>query len=303
MSSSQRVVVAGPDKRLLDTEIAMIADYLAGAGRLLVMQDPGDEPGLEEVLAGFGVGVRNDVVVDKISQLFGGDALVPLVPADGYDATHKITKNFTYQTFYPMARSIEVLDETPDGASVTSIARTSEYSWGERSDEEIEAGTIQLDEGIDAAGPLTLGAAITRSVEKENPDDLEKAGGEAEGGMIAGKEQRSDGETADGETTDGDAAGGPAPSPLEARLLLFGDSDFASNAYFNASGNGDLILNGIAWLAERGELVSIRPRSMKSSMVILTPAQESFYGWTILVMAPLAITVVGVGIWARRRRL
>jgi ABC-type uncharacterized transport system involved in gliding motility auxiliary subunit len=89
----------------------------------------------------------------------------------------------------------------------------------------------------------------------------------------------------------------------ETRLLLFGDSDFPSNTYFQLAGNGDLILSGIAWLAEQGELVSIRPKSATPRIVVLTSQQAFFYFWTIVAFAPLAITVAGVGIWMRRKKL
>ncbi|HXH27550.1 MAG TPA: hypothetical protein VNL37_00795, partial [Candidatus Polarisedimenticolia bacterium] len=102
------------------------------------------------------------------------------------------------------------------------------------------------------------------------------------------------------------AKGGAAEASAhgkEARLLLFGDSDFLSNAYFNASGNGDLALNGIAWLAEQGELVSIRPKTSVPRLVILSATQLRYSFWTIVALAPIGITAVGVGVWVRRKRL
>jgi hypothetical protein len=36
---------------------------------------------------------------------------------------------------------------------------------------------------------------------------------------------------------------------------------------------------------------------------VLTSQQASFYFFTIVAFAPLAITVAGVGIWMRRKRL
>ncbi len=286
------LVVAGVEKRFLDAEVAMIAEYLERDGRLFLLQDPGRDPGLGEVLARFGVAVRDDVIIDKISQLFGGDALVPMVPGDAYDGTHPITRNFDYQTFYPMASSIAVDQELPEQVSVAKLARTSDYSWGEMSAEERRGGTITMNEGVDVAGPLTIGAAIVRSAppggagEDDGPD-------EADGGEV-------DDLTGEGGNASGDEA---TAGGTETRLLLFGDSDVLSNAYFNASGNADLMLNGIAWLAEQGELVSIRPRAHTPRIVVLTTQQVFFYFWTIVALGPLAITVAGVGVWLRRRKL
>jgi ABC-type uncharacterized transport system involved in gliding motility auxiliary subunit len=268
------VVIAGPQKAFLEAEARMIGDYLETGGRILCLQDPGVDPGLESVLSRYGVGVRKDVVIDKVSQLFGGDARIPMVPADGYDEFHPVTKTFQLQTFYPLASSISIADTLPEGVTATKLAQTSPYSWGETSDQEFRSGSMRLDQGKDTAGPVTIGAAMTRKIGPATP----------------------------AESPAGDQAGAKPAEP-EVRLLLFGDSDFLSNAYFNASGNGDLALSGIAWLSEQEELVSIRPKTSTPRIVILTPQQVRAYFLTMVAVAPIAITVVGVGIWLRRRKL
>jgi ABC-type uncharacterized transport system involved in gliding motility auxiliary subunit len=155
------------------------------------------------------------------------------------------------------------------------------------SEEELQGDRpTQMNEGTDHRGPVTLGAAIVVGRVQEDPAEQESV----EGG---------EGAATDGES---DEAADEAPSP-ETRLLLFGDSDFPSNTYFQLAGNGDLILSGIAWLAEQGELVSIRPKSATPRIVVLTSQQAFFYFWTIVAFAPLAITVAGVGIWMRRKKL
>jgi ABC-type uncharacterized transport system involved in gliding motility auxiliary subunit len=272
------VVVAGARKTLLPEEVRIIGDYLEKGGRLLCLQDPETDPGLADVLGSYGLRVRPDVVIDKVSQLFGGDARIPMVPADGYDEVHPITKTFRYQTFFPLASSVEIASSLPEGVAATRLAQTSPYSWGETSQEEFRRGRMTLDEKADTRGPVTIAAAVTRKAAASAVPDSSGPGG-------SGKD------------------GGAEPSPAETRLLLFGDSDFLANSYFNASGNGDLALNAVAWLSEQEDLVSIRPRTSTPSIVILTPQQVRYYFWSIVAMAPIAITVVGVGIWARRKKL
>ena len=266
------VVIAGPQKAFLDAEVKMIRDYLDRGGHLFFMQDPGGDAGLGEVLAGYGASVRHDVIVDKVSRLFGGDYLVPLVPADGYDAVHPITKAFRFQTFYPLAASVEIKASLPEGVTATRLAQTSPLSWAQPDNGELKSGRLTLNEGAGVRGPLVVGAAFTKKV------------------AAAAKPVEP-------------AKDKPSPAPLEARLLVFGDSDFLSNAYFNASGNGDLALSGIAWLVEHEELVSIRPKTSLPSMLVLSRQQMFFYLWSIVAVAPLAVIVVGVGIWVRRKKL
>ena len=262
------VVIAGPQKPFLEAEARMVKDYLDKGGRVFFMQDPDTDPGLKSLLASYGVEVRKDVVIDKISQLFGGDALIPMVPADGYDEFHPITKSFRYQTFYPLASSIAIQDKLPDGVSATKLAQTSQYSWGETNEAEIRSHRVTLDPGADTKGPLTLAAAITR----RPPAPVDPA-----------KPQ--------------------SKSAPETRLLVFGDSDFLTNASFNAAGNGDLALNAVAWLSEQEDLVSIRPKTSVPRVVVLSPQQAFYYFWTIVALAPVIITAVGVVIWVRRKKL
>jgi len=262
------VVIAGPQKAFLEAEAKMIRDHLEKGGRVFYMQDPETDPGLHDVLAAYGVTVRKDVVVDRISQLFAGNALMPMVSADGYDEFHPVTKTFKYQTFYPLASSIAIADKPPEGVTATKLAQTSAASWGETNEQELKSGRITLDAGVDTKGPLTIGAAVVRS----------KPGASAE---------KKD----------------PEKPGDETRLLVFGDSDFLTNASFNAAGNGDLALNGIAWLSEQEELVSIRPKTSMPRVVILTRQQVLTYLITIVAFPLIGTVAIGTGIWLRRKKL
>ncbi len=281
------LIVPGPDKAFLTEEVATLRSYLDAGGRALILLDPGTDAGLSDLLRAFGLAVRRDVIIDKVTQIFGGDARVPMVQTGGYDLYHPITKSFEYQTFYPMASSIEIAATLPEGVIASRLASTSEVSWGESTQTEVESGRITFDGGVDTKGPVIVGAAIRRAI-RDRADA--PAGGNGPSGEDDPAEDAPDGE--------GDAAGDP-----ETRLVLFGDSDFLTNAYFNASGNGDLGLSAIAWLAEREELVSIRPKTSEPHLVILSTAQIFYYFWTIVALMPISIATAGVAIWIRRRRL
>lgn len=267
------VVIPGPQKPFMDAEVKLLEEYLGGGGHVLYLQDPETDSGLAPVLSSYGVTMRDDIVVDKVSRLFGGDYLMPLVPADGYDEFHPITKTFRFQTFFPIARSIEIAASLPEGVTATKLAQTSPLAWAQPSEGELKTGRLTLKEGTGVKGPITLGVAVTRKVEKAPKPEAEAA-------------------------SDGDKKSVP-----ETRLVAFGDSDFLANGYFNASGNSDLALSMIAWLAEQEELVSIRPKTSLPRIVILTPQQARYYFWTIVAFFPVTVAVVGVGIWWRRKKL
>ena len=87
----------------------------------------------------------------------------------------------------------------------------------------------------------------------------------------------------------------------EARLVVIGDSDFATNARIPFVGNGDLFFNTINWLAQDEDLISIRPKSATNRSITLTESQQrNILVLTILLM-PLAVIGMGTYIWWKRR--
>ncbi|RMG62298.1 MAG: hypothetical protein D6715_12425 [Calditrichaeota bacterium] len=87
----------------------------------------------------------------------------------------------------------------------------------------------------------------------------------------------------------------------KAQLLVVGDSDFASNAYIRNSGNYDLALNMVNWMAEEEDLITIRPREFDDRRVNLTQKQSKTVLYVSVFALPLMIILAGVVIYYRRR--
>ena len=88
------------------------------------------------------------------------------------------------------------------------------------------------------------------------------------------------------------------------RMVVCGDSDFASNLYVTVLGNKDFFLNIVHWLAEAEELISIRPKKDETypfSPLFLTENQKKFIFWFSVVVQPLLILCIGIVIYTRRR--
>ena len=69
----------------------------------------------------------------------------------------------------------------------------------------------------------------------------------------------------------------PAPDAPPGQLMVFGDSDFATNFYLNLLGNRDLILSAVAVLAEDPALIAVRRKGLPSgtlSPISLTDGAE-----------------------------
>lgn len=287
------LVIPGPEKDLFPDEIETIRNFLHKGGRVFVMVDPQTVPGLVEFLAEFGVRLEDDVVVDTVSRLMGGDYFMPLVSEYEY---HAITQKFRYATFYPFARSVDTTEETPEGISTTVLARTSQNSWSER---QLDEQQVTFDQEKDKAGPIPLAVVATikykdTKAEKEAHEGEEPVESEAE--LSEEKEQEED-KTEGGEETEEETI------KPEGRLAVFGDSDFVSNRYYYTSGNGNLFLNTAAWLTEEPDLISIQPKTASPKTIQLTPSQGRMIFFVSLIILPLAVLVTGITIWARRRSL
>ncbi len=87
----------------------------------------------------------------------------------------------------------------------------------------------------------------------------------------------------------------------DARLVVIGDSDFASNQWAGLQRNGDLFFNTINWLSQEEGLISIRPKSPQNRRVNLTEAQQKGLTWFSLALLPGIVILSGVYIWWKRR--
>ena len=87
----------------------------------------------------------------------------------------------------------------------------------------------------------------------------------------------------------------------ETRVVVFGDSDFASNGALGIQGNRDLFMNTVGWLSQQEDLISIRPKEPDDRRITLTAAQQSNIVWLSLFGIPAIIFGTGVYGWWRRR--
>ncbi len=85
------------------------------------------------------------------------------------------------------------------------------------------------------------------------------------------------------------------------RLVVIGDSDFATNQFVTAYGNGDLILNAVNWLAEQEELIGIRPTPSSERPIFLTAQGSRWVLFTTLLVLPLLPALAGIALRWRRR--
>ena len=271
------LVIAGPQKPLFDEEQAALKSYLNRGGKIMVLLEPYADGGLQEFLESYGIILSEDIVIDKLSKVFGGSYLLPVVTEYGF---HKITKDFSLATFYPEARSVRPMEAPPAGIHLDVLASTSANAWAETDFAMLQQGQASFDEKKDRPGPVPL--------------------------VVIAEIQLREGQGAEAPEGPKQHEQGPAHSdqdnPLsKAHLLVAGDSDFINNTHFGLSGNGDFFLNMVNFLAEEENLIVIKARKGQGQPVILTESQAQMLLWTVLVFVPLVVLMAGFMVYRVRR--
>jgi hypothetical protein len=87
----------------------------------------------------------------------------------------------------------------------------------------------------------------------------------------------------------------------EARIVAFGDCDFAANRNLRGLYNQDLALNAVHWAADRTDRITLRPKALPPHQFPLTPQEtlRMLYGVGLLV--PELLLLAGGIAWLRRR--
>jgi ABC-type uncharacterized transport system involved in gliding motility auxiliary subunit len=96
-------------------------------------------------------------------------------------------------------------------------------------------------------------------------------------------------------------AGSRTSNEKGARIVVIGDSDFASDQWISLQHNGDLFFNSIDWLAQDENLISIRPKEPTDRRITLTQSQILALQWVEMLFLPGIVIIMGISIWWKRR--
>jgi len=279
------LVVPGPRVNFVAPELDAFSRYLDRGGRMLVMIDPElDEKGgvvrtgLEEWLHARGVEVGDDLVVDPSSTLpfFGAETI--FVRATGAHPIVVSLEQADYPVIFALSRSVRA-GTVPADLEAQTLLQTSPDGWGERD----LANLRGVEKGAtDTAGPVPVGVAVG-AASKSKPPGLEELEAEMDEAEPAAPAK--------------EATEGPAW-----RLVVFGDSDFATNGQLANVGNPTLLANAFNWLLEREKLIGIGPKKPEQVRLSLSPGQVDAIWWGALAGLPALAVAAGVAVWSRRRR-
>jgi ABC-type uncharacterized transport system involved in gliding motility auxiliary subunit len=175
---------------------------------------------------------------------------------------HPITRNFDVAVFFPTARSVGIAETDVEAVTVQYLAKTGKSAWGETNLDLIDRGQAVKDEE-DYPAPLPIALIAVKRFEDGVPDST---------GV-----DRSE-------------------------VVVFGDTDFADNGSFRLSGNADLFLNVINYLAEEKDRIAIRAKRGLGDRLLMTESQGRFIFLISVVVLPLSVITFGATVFVRRQR-
>ena len=89
----------------------------------------------------------------------------------------------------------------------------------------------------------------------------------------------------------------------DTRIVVVGDSDFASNAQLTVvPGNLNFVLNVFAWLSENEELIAIRPSGKQDTPVILSEGDRRAIVYVTVLGTSQAVVLAGFIAYLLRRK-
>ncbi|MBG99210.1 MAG: hypothetical protein CMN58_02550 [Solibacterales bacterium] len=267
------LIVAGPQTRIEAPELDILKEYVVGGGRLLLMIGQSKSPEIADLVAEWGIRIKDDTIVDLtgIGQLFGGGPLTPLVA--NYE-DHPITEVMgSAATFFPYARTVEPGDPVANW-KVDQLFSTTSGSFATEKLEIVDQELVR-NSARETEGPISVAVAATHDI----PEKTEDSESSSENEEVIGSEE----------------------SEKQGRVVVIGSSRFARNYSLGRGSNLDLLLNALNWLSSDEDLISIRPSDPENTPLDLTQSDMTKLFFLTVIGLPTLIVILGLWVWWRRR--
>lgn len=268
------LVVAGPKDDFIEKEVAYVETYLMQGKPAFLMGERESGTRYRELVSRWGADLGTTTVIDPQRLLRTGGFMPDIEPHRITRALSESKRQVALGTTTPLMRSPAAGNRTDTNGnrfaaySIYPLLKSSSAAWAE-TDLDLGKG-ISHDTG-EQRGPFEAALAITVWPAKSEEKDGKKT-----------------------------VTAGPAK---ELNIAVFGDSDFISNWYLGEiPGNRDLFVNTANWAIGQEDRITIPPKTMKSYPLNLTEGERSFIAWFSLLVLPLAVIVVGISVYVRRKK-
>ena len=251
---AQIIVIAGPAQPLSQQSVALLAGFLQNGGSLVILEGPmidNSNAFMPDPLADYLLNTWGITLGNNVVITLEANQPSLMAKAAAY-TNHLITQKMgTYTPSFPFARSIQVA-ALPSGVTGQEIIYT----------------TQNYQNCFPACSWATSdvnGLASWYSDQQSNPP-------QSANDLL-----------------------GPIPiaaaaenSTTTARVVVFGSSDFASNAY-RYPGNLDLLLNAIDWSAKQEQLINLTPKESKERTFVASVTKYSSIATNLIERTPVDI--------------
>lgn len=268
------LVIASPEKDFDDIATNAITDYINKGGNILwlnaAMAKQVDLPNVNKVLALYGIKpFEVGIIRETDSSKMVADSPDLILPEIQYaDATSKLYNAEGVIFINATKINVGTDDELKTlNVTKTDLVKTSENAYF-RTNFQNTANDPQSDE---TKGEYLLGAQFDKTITEANEEAKTQA--------------------------------------VKSKLIIYGENYFVSDYQLTQStqtpmiayrNNKDLVLNSIAYLSDREEDITVRKST--GSVTYTATEQENRIILAIITFVPILIIVVGIIVWAKRRR-
>jgi ABC-type uncharacterized transport system involved in gliding motility auxiliary subunit len=264
------LVIAGPNGSFLVDERDKLEQYLRGGGRAIFLLDDAVKTQLNTLLNKWGIDLPEGTVVDIVNSV-ASDPRSPIIRRGDYNQDNPITEPLD-DTFFTEATGIlDIIKRAPAGLPpnpdeqnivLMPLAITSIFSCVTTDRDLSNCGG---DDDILGPLPLVMAMEAIAPVGEEPPQV---------------------------------GSGGEVPVTS---MVIFGDSDFASNRFYFALSNSDFFLNAVDWLAQKYDLISIRSKPQAFRELVIDQKEYDFIRYSSWFLLPTGIILLAGIAWWRRR--
>ncbi len=265
-SEADVVIAAAPERDLLPEELALLDRYLEGGGRLLALSEPGLRSNFySEFLRRWGFDLEDGVIVDELASPLVQEPSRLNLLVHLFAPYNPVTRTLSRRTMVlmPTTRRVGLSRKPAPDDRLERIAFASERAFVAR----------------DIALALSGRDFVADTVVEQGEPPVAATGSYPRGEPVPGTETTS----------------------LEARAVVIGDRDFASNRLLDALYNRDLLLNAVRWLASDEARIALTDKAWTPNQDPLTLQQTVAYFYFLAFALPEALLLLGIYAWWRKR--
>ncbi|MDE2939215.1 MAG: GldG family protein [Chloroflexota bacterium] len=298
------LVIARPTNELPDAQAEVLHLYMQGknpdgsdrqqAGRLVFLGEPDTPDTFRQLLALWGVILRNGYIYDEAASFPDNPGNLQFTVFDdtnmppqlAFFINQQISDARSYQELWKALLGITA----PKGRSLGQVTMPGTTALDIRHDGNPQRQLV----------PLAISSEASYLIDDLDRQEVRK--GEAEDADPVGPFplmvfHRSPGALV------GDS--GSPPSVLAenqiAQMFVIGDSDFLANSFYERGGGADLFLNSVNYLVGDHSLVSLRPKALTVREFNVDRNQENFVKFTSWLLLPGLMGLMAAMVWWVRR--